>query len=149
MVSSRQEITRHMRESLGRAPQPAPSPTFPMEGHLCDFPLRSSARIRATVTSLHVAYDDGTFLSIRAPEGMLGPHFSGSRDGLLCCGARHLTLDDHVALSMYTILKTLGLLSAPSRTPARRRDQGGTCERALLDRRGQRLGPTGPWGLSP
>jgi hypothetical protein len=109
MVSSRQEITRHMRESLGRAPQPVAAPTFPMEGHLCDFPLWSSARTRATVTSLHVDYDDGTFLTIRAPAGMPGPRFPGSRNVLFFCGYRHLVPDDHVELSMYTILKTIGL----------------------------------------
>lgn len=57
---------------------------------------------------MHVGYDDGTFLTIRAPEGIPGPRFPGSRDVLLCCGSRHLVLDDHVELSMYTILKTLG-----------------------------------------
>ena len=98
-----------MRESLGLAPQPVPTPTLPMEGHLCDFPLWSYSRKRATVTSLHVDYEDGTFLTIRAPEGMPGPRFPGYLDVLLFRGYRHLVLDDHVELSMYTILKTLGL----------------------------------------
>ena len=80
-----------------------------MEGHLCDFPLWSYSRKRATVTALHVEYDDGTFLTIRAPAGMPGPRFPGYLDVLLFRGYRHLVRDDHVELSMYTILKTLGL----------------------------------------
>ena len=108
-VISRQEVKRHIRESLGLAPHPVSAPTVPMEGHLCDFPLWSYSRKRATVTSLHVDYEDGTFLTIRAPEGMPGPRFPGYLDVLLFRGYRHLVLDDHVELSMYTILKTLGL----------------------------------------
>src|SRR5919201_4633892 len=99
-VSSRQEIKRHIRESLGLAPHPVPAPTVPMEGHLCDFPLWSYSRKRATVTSLHVDYDDGTLLTIRAPEGMPGPRFPGYLDVLLFRGYRHLVLEDHGELSM-------------------------------------------------
>jgi hypothetical protein len=71
-----------------------------MEGHLCDFPLWSYSRKRATVTSLHVDYDDGTLLTIRAPEGMPGPRFPGYLDVLLFRGYRHLVLEDHGELSM-------------------------------------------------
>jgi hypothetical protein len=82
---------------------------LPVEGHLCDFPIWSYSRKRATVTLLHVDYEDGTYCTVRAPEGMPGPSFPGYLDVLLFQGYRDLAACDHVELSMYTILKTLGL----------------------------------------
>jgi hypothetical protein len=46
---------------------------------------------------------------VRAPQGMPGPRFPGYLDVLLFYGYRDLLAYDHVTLSMYTILKTLGL----------------------------------------
>jgi hypothetical protein len=108
-VGSRQEVNRYVRESLGLKPKPEPIPTLPVEGHICDFPIWSYSRKRATVTSLHVDYEDGTFFTVRAPEGMPGPSFPGYLDVLLFFGYRDLAANDHVELSMYVILKTLGL----------------------------------------
>ena len=42
-------------------------------------------------------------------KGCQGPRFPGYLDVLLFFGYRDLTIHDHVELSMYTILKTLGL----------------------------------------
>ena len=108
-MDSRHEVKRLIRESLGLTPQTAPVPTLPVEGHLCDFPIWSYSRKRATVTVLHVDYEDGTYCTIWAPEGMPGPRFPGYLDVLLFHGYRDLAVHDHVALSRYTILKTLGL----------------------------------------
>jgi hypothetical protein len=114
-VGRRHEVKQLIRESLGLPPKAPPAPTLPVEGHLCDFPIWSYSRKRTTVTFLHVDYEDGTYCTVRAPEGMPSPSFPGYLDVLLFYGYRDLAVHDHVELSMYTILKTLGLDPASGR----------------------------------
>jgi hypothetical protein len=114
-VGKRHEVKQLIRESLGLPPKALPAPTLPVEGHLCDFPIWSYSRKRTTVTFLHVDYEDGTYCTVRAPEGMPSPSFPGYFDVLLFHGYRDLAIHDHVELSMYTILKTLGLDPASGR----------------------------------
>jgi hypothetical protein len=84
-------------------------PTVAVEGHVCEFPLWAFSKQRATLTALHIPYDDGSFLTIKAPEGMPGPRFPGYLDVILFYGQRDLFLQDHTSLSVYSIFQALGM----------------------------------------
>src|SRR5438067_2432030 len=103
------DVRRQIRESLGLPPVQESTPTVPVEGHVCDFPLWAFSKKRATVTRVHVTYDDGSFFTVEAPKGMPSPRFPGYLDTILFYGQRDLFLQEHVEISVYTILKTLGL----------------------------------------
>ena len=103
------EIRRQIRASLGLPPVPEVKETVPVEGHVCEFPLWSFSKQRSTLTTLHIPYEDGSFLTIKAPEGMPGPRFPGYLDVILFYGQRDLFLHDHTALSVYSIFQTLGM----------------------------------------
>jgi hypothetical protein len=103
------EIQRQIRASLGLPPVPEAKPTMPVEGHVCEFPLWAFSKQRSTITELHIPYDDGSFLTIKAPEGMPGPRFPGYLDVMLFYGQRDLFLQDHTSLSVYSIFQTLGM----------------------------------------
>ncbi len=62
------DIRDEVRESLGLPPPPPAM--VPMEGHVCDFPLWSYSKKRTTVTELRIDYNDGSYFTLRAPEGM-------------------------------------------------------------------------------
>jgi hypothetical protein len=98
------EVKRQIRESLGLPPIPEMKPQVPVGGHVCEFPLWSYSKKRAGLTRLHIAYEDGSFLTIKAPEGMPGPRFPGYLDVILFYGQRDLFLQDHTTLSVYAIL---------------------------------------------
>ena|SRR5215831_456757 len=96
------DVRRQIRESLGLPPQEDSAPTVPIEGHVCEFPVWSFSKQRSTEKQLHITYEDGSFLTIRAPEGMPGPRFPGSLDAILFYGQRDLFLQDHTSLSVYS-----------------------------------------------
>ena len=102
-----QEVDAAIRQSLGLPAKPEPVPTVPHEGHVCEFPFWSFSKQRSSETKLHIDYEDGSFLTIRAPEGMPSPGFPGYLDVILFYGQRDLFLQDHTSLSVYSILKTL------------------------------------------
>jgi len=104
-----QEAKAATRQSLGLAPLEEIKPTVPVEGHVCDFPLWSFSKQRSSETHLHIDYDDGSFMTIKAPEGMPSPGFPGYLDVILFYGQRDLFLQDHTSLSVYRILQTLGI----------------------------------------
>jgi hypothetical protein len=106
-MDSAQEVRKQIRASLG-LPQVEPARAqVPVEGHVCEFPLWSYSKKRAAQTRLHITYDDGSFVTIKAPEGMPGPRFPGYLDVILYYGQRDLFLNDHTSLSVYSILKAL------------------------------------------
>jgi len=106
-MATRQEVRELVRESLGYAP---PDPvTLPVEGHVCDFPIWSYSRKRSTSTSLHIEYEDGTFFTLKAPEGVPGLSFPGYLDCLLYYGQREIFVQECVEISVYSIFKTLGI----------------------------------------
>lgn len=91
-----QEVKAMTRQSLGLPPLEEIKPTIPVEGHVCDFPLWSFSKQRSSEKKLHIDYDDGSFLTIRAPEGMPSPSFPGYLDVILYYGQRDLFLQDGV-----------------------------------------------------
>ena len=105
----RVEVQRQIRESLGLPSLPEAKPTMPVEGHVCEFPLWAFSKKRSAITELHIPYDDGSFLTIKAPEGMPGPRFPGYLDVMLFYGQRDLFLQDHTSLSVYSIFQALGM----------------------------------------
>ena len=104
-----QEIKKQIRESLGLPHKPESHPTVPIEGHVCDFPLWSYSKRRSSVTRLHIDYDDGSFVTLKAAEGMPSPNFPGYLDVLLFFGQRDLFEHDYIEMSVYRILQTLGM----------------------------------------
>src|SRR2546425_10930865 len=102
-----QEVNAAIRESLGLSAKPEPVSTFPQEGHVCEFPVWAFSKKRSSEKLLHIDYDDGSFLTIKAPEGMPSPGFCGYLDVILFYGQRDLFLQDHTSMSVYSILKTL------------------------------------------
>jgi len=108
-MPSRQEVKQLIRESLGLAPLQEPVPTFPAEGHVCDFPIWSYSKRRSTVTTLRINYEDGSFFELDASKGMPGPSFPGYLDSILFFGQRDLFVQEYVEISVYSILKTLEL----------------------------------------
>jgi hypothetical protein len=99
------DIRDEVRESLGLPPPPPAM--VPMEGHVCDFPLWSYSKKRTTVTELRIDYNDGSYFTLRAPEGMPSPSFPGYLDCLLFSGQRSLHTQEYVQMSVYEIFKTL------------------------------------------
>src|SRR5947209_10260995 len=97
------------RQSLGLPPLEESKPTVPVEGHVCEFPIWSFSKKRSSQTRLHINYDDGSFLTIKAPDGMPSPRFAGYLDVILFYGQRDLFLQDHTSMSVYSILQTLRL----------------------------------------
>jgi hypothetical protein len=81
-MPSRQEVKKLIRESLGLPPVNEPPPTFPVEGHVCDFPIWSYSKRRSTVTLLRIDYEDGSYFELDASKGMPGPSFPGYLDSL-------------------------------------------------------------------
>jgi len=115
MPSSR-EINKQIRESLGLPAKQESHPTVPVEGHICDFPLWSYNRRRSSVTRLHIDYDDDSFVTIKAPEGMPSPSFPGYLDVLFFFGQRDLFEQEYIGMSVYRILQTLGMSPTDGRS---------------------------------
>jgi len=90
-------------------PKPEVHPTVPVEGHVCDFPIWSYSKRRCSVTSLHIDYEDGSYFSLKAPEGMPSPSFPGYLDCILFYGQHDLFNRNYIEMSVYSIFKTLGL----------------------------------------
>src|SRR5689334_5299430 len=84
------EVRTQIRESLGLPVKQIGQVTVPVEGHICDFPLWSYSRKRATITSLRIDYDDNSFFVLKAPEGMPSPGFAGYLDCILFFGQKDL-----------------------------------------------------------
>lgn len=101
------QVKRLIHASLGLPPVEEPKPTVPVEGHVCDMPIWSFSKSR--IPRLHIDYDDGSFFTLTAPEGMPGPSFPGYLDCILFYGQRDLFISEHTEISVYRILKTLGL----------------------------------------
>ena len=102
-------VRRQIRESLGLVPVPETRATFPVEGHVCDFPLWSYSKRRSGETDLHIDYEDGSFFRLRAPEGIPSPRFPGYLDAILFYGQRDLFVQETTALSVYRIFRELQL----------------------------------------
>ncbi len=108
-MSSGQEVKKLIRESLGLPPIHESAPTFPVEGHVCDFPIWSYSKKRSAITSLSIAYEDGSYLILDAPKGMPGPTFPGYLDCILFYGQRDLFVQEYAQISVYSIFKTLDM----------------------------------------
>lgn len=108
-MSSGQEVKKLIRESLGLPPIHELAPTFPIEGHVCDFPIWSYSKKRSAITSLSITYEDGSYLVIDAPKGMPGPTFPGYLDCILFYGQRDLFVQEYTQISVYSIFKTLDM----------------------------------------
>ncbi len=106
-MSRRNEVQGQVRESLGLEPKRKATPTLPMEGHASDFPFWSYSNRRSTVTELHIDYPDGSFFTLKAPEGMPSPSFPGYLDCILYFGQRDLFIQEFAEISVYKIFKTL------------------------------------------
>jgi hypothetical protein len=102
-----QEIKNLIRESLGLSVKLESPPTLPQEGHAAEFPYWSFSKKRSTVTKLHIAYDDGSFMTLMAPLGMPSPSFAGYLDAILFFGQRDLFAREYAEISVYKILQTL------------------------------------------
>jgi len=48
------DVRRQIRESLGLPPVQESTPTVPVEGHVCEFPLWAFSKRRGAVTTLHI-----------------------------------------------------------------------------------------------
>jgi hypothetical protein len=91
------DVQRQIRESLGLPPVPEAKPTMPVEGHVCEFPLWSFSKQRSAEKQLHIAYDDGSFLT-RDPERDAWAKISWlSRYHLVLWTARFAPARSHVA----------------------------------------------------
>ena len=102
-----QEVNAAIRQSLGLSVKPEPVPTVPQEGHVCDFPIWSYSKHRAHVTRIRINYDDGSFFSLAAPEGMPSPTFPGFLDCILFYGQKDLFVKEHTSMSIYQIFQML------------------------------------------
>jgi hypothetical protein len=103
------DVQRQIRESLGLPPVQESKPTVPVEGHVCDFPLWSYSKKRSSVTQLHIDYEDGSFVTLKAPEGMPSPNWPGYLDVLLFFGQRDLFEQGFIEMSVYRVFQTLGM----------------------------------------
>ncbi len=103
------EVTKQIRESLRLEPEREVVPTFPMEGHVCDFPCWSYSKKRSSVKFLRIDYEDGSYFILDAPKGMPSPSFPGYLDCILFNGQHDLFVQESVETSVYSILKTLDL----------------------------------------
>jgi len=108
-MSKRQDVKKQVRESLGLPSQPESIPTLPQEGHGAEFPLWSYSKKRSTVTELHINYDDGSFMTLKAPLGMPSPSFCGYLDVFLFYGQHDLFQRNFVEISIYSIFRTLDM----------------------------------------
>jgi hypothetical protein len=68
-----QEVNAVIRQSFGLPLKPEPQPTLPQEGHAAEFPYWSFSKKRASVTQLHIDYEDSSFMTLIAPLGMPSP----------------------------------------------------------------------------
>ena len=117
-MTTRQEVTKQIRESLGLPPKVESAPTLPQEGHAAEFPYWSFSKKRSSVTELHISYEDGSFMELKAPMGMPSPSFCGFLDAILFYGQHDLFIQNFVEISVYRILRTLGLDPNNGRTYA-------------------------------
>ena len=67
-LQTSEEIRKQIRESLGLPPKSEAMTVLVHEGHCCEFPLWSFSKMRSTLKGLHIDYDDGSFLTVKAPE---------------------------------------------------------------------------------
>jgi hypothetical protein len=102
-----QEVNTAIRQSLGMPAKPEPVSTVPQEGHVCDFPIWSYSKHRAHVTRIRINYEDGSFFSLSAPEGMPSPTFPGFLDCILFYGQKDLFVKEHTSMSIYQIFQML------------------------------------------
>jgi hypothetical protein len=72
-------------------------------------PIWAYAKSRATLRRLHITYDDASFFTLTAPEGMPSPRFPGYLDCILFFGQRDLFIKEYTEISVYSIFRTLGL----------------------------------------
>jgi hypothetical protein len=97
---TRKEVNKQIRQSLGLPPKPESVPTLPQEGHAAEFPYWSFSKKRASVTQLHINYEDGSFMRLMAPLGMPSPSFCGYLDVILFYGQRDLFVREFVEISV-------------------------------------------------
>jgi hypothetical protein len=109
--TTRADVQRQIRDSLGLPPVPEVKPTVPVEGHVCEFPFWSFSKKRSSIRGMDIRYDDGSFLTIDAPKGMPGPRFPGYLDCILYHGQHDLFREGEIQtrISVYSILKELGM----------------------------------------
>jgi hypothetical protein len=100
-------VQRLIRESLGLPSKPESQPTLPQEGHVCDMPMWSYSKSR--IPRLHIDYEDGSFFTLTAPEGIPGPSFPGYLDCILFYGQGDLFSQEHKEISVYRILRALDI----------------------------------------
>jgi hypothetical protein len=118
-----EDINKQIRASLGLPPKPEKHPTVPVEGHVCDFPLWSYSKKRSSVTQLHIDYEDGSFVTLKSPEGMPSPSWPGYLDVVLFFGQRDLFEQGYIEMSVYRMFQTLGIEPSDGRNYAHfRRD---------------------------
>ena len=99
---------RQIRESLGLSVQEETRPTVPMEAHLCEYPIWAYRKQSTAITSLHIGYEDGSFVEIDAPKGSLVSRHQGT--WMCCCTMGNgICFESYVEMSAYSILKHLGL----------------------------------------
>ena len=103
------EVNAIIRQSFGLPTKPEPVPTLPQEGHAAEFPYWSYSKKRSTVTRLHITYPDSSFMTLVAPLGMPSPSFCGYLYVALFYGQYDLFTRDYVEISVYKVLKTLGI----------------------------------------
>lgn len=108
-MTDKREIRRQVRESLELPSKLESSPTLPQEGHVAEFPYWSFSKKRSSVTRLHIAYDDGSFMDLKAPLGMPSPSFCGFLDSILFYGQHDLFQRNFVEISIYKIFRTLNM----------------------------------------
>jgi hypothetical protein len=108
-MPSSKEINRQIRASLGLPQKPEQVSTVPIEGHICDFPIWSYSRKRASIKTLHISYEDGSFFTLDASKGMPSPSFPGYLDVILFFGQHDLFYHNYVEMSVYAILKKLAI----------------------------------------
>jgi hypothetical protein len=109
MDTNPKAVQRQIRESLGLPAVPSAPPTVPIEGHVCDFPIWSYSKKRSTITTLTIRYEDDSYVIVEAPRGMPGPTFPGYLDCILFYGQRDLFVQESTQISVYSMLKTLGM----------------------------------------
>src|SRR2546421_2382393 len=104
-----EDINKQTRESLGLPPKPEVTLQVAVEGHVCDVPLWSFSKRRSLERGVYVLYPDGSFFIVDTPKGMPSPRFPGYLDVILFYGQQDLFLQDHTAISVYSIFQALGM----------------------------------------
>ena len=102
-------VRQLVRASLGLSVQEETRPTIPVEAHICEYPIWAYSKQSTAITSLHIGYEDGSFVEIDAPKGFPSITSPGYLDMLLYYGQRDLFRESYVEMSAYSILKYLGL----------------------------------------